>query len=459
MMNRFLFSVIIGLSLIPVAPTAMAERTVPNSTKQIQLSYAPVVKNVTPAVVNIYAQRLTPGRTSLFANDPIFQFFFGRDAFGPRVENSLGSGVIVRPDGYVITNRHVVENARDIRIVLSDGREYDAVIMVEDDKSDLALLRVLNTNGNLPHVDLGDSDDLMVGDIILAIGNPFGVGQTVTNGIISALSRTADIDTRYRYFIQTDAAINPGNSGGALVDINGRLVGINTAIYSGSGGSHGIGFATPANLVKTVVNSIDRDGNIIRPWPSMGLRSVSPEIADAIGLNRPIGALVNDVYPGGAADQAGIRAGDVITAINNTLVEGPYAVDYHFATADIGERLSLTIRSTDGQKRVDVTARAPSTTPSASPVKLDGRHPMRGLVVSNINPSVIYDLNLPMHSDGVVIRTGGNGLKSGDIIAKINGQEIDNVDELQSALSSADNRWQITIKRDGRMISSNVQWR
>ena len=245
-----------------------ASRQVPQSESQLKLSFAPVVASVAPSVVNVYATRVEQQATSPFANDPFFQRFFGGRQFQsrPRESRSLGSGVIVEASGVVLTNRHVIEGATDVRIALSDGREFDVDIVVEDAQTDLAVLRVREPGSvTFTAISFADSDDLLVGDLVLAIGNPFGVGQTVTSGIVSALARTGVESSDYEFFIQTDAAINPGNSGGALVDLDGRLVGINTAIYSQSGGSVGIGFAIPANMARLVADAGVAGGEIVRP--------------------------------------------------------------------------------------------------------------------------------------------------------------------------------------------------
>jgi len=261
---------------------------VPSSAGEIRLSFAPVVKRITPAVVNVYAARVVENRMPLF-DDPIFRRFFGGGGGGPReqVQRSLGSGVIVDASGLVVTNNHVIENADQIKVSLADKREFDADLILKDARSDLAVLRLKDGRERFTAVDLADSDALQVGDMVLAIGNPFGVGQTVTHGIVSALARTQVGITDYQFFIQTDAAINPGNSGGALVDLAGRLVGINTAIFSRSGGSQGIGFAIPANMVRAVIASAKGGATVVRrPWLGAKLQAVTPEIADSLSLKR-----------------------------------------------------------------------------------------------------------------------------------------------------------------------------
>src|SRR6266571_3298523 len=270
------------------------QRQVPASAGQLELSFAPIVKRVAPAVVNVYAARIVANNNPFLA-DPFFRQFFGAV---PReqVERALGSGVIVDPTGLVVTNYHVIEGASQVKVALADKREFEADIVLKDQRSDLAVLRVKGAKERFPTLQFADSDELQVGDVVLAIGDPFGVGQTVTHGIVSAVARTQVGISDYQFFIQTDAAINPGNSGGALVDLGGRLVGINTAIFSRSGGSQGIGFAIPANMVKVVVASAKSGGSTVkRPWLGARLQGVTPEIADSLGLKRPTGALIASI--------------------------------------------------------------------------------------------------------------------------------------------------------------------
>ncbi len=294
---------------------------VPQSRAQIQLSFASVVKQTAPAVVNVYARRVVrqPGIPG-FSDDPFFRRFFGDGGmFGrprERVQNSLGSGVLVDPSGIVVTNNHVIQGGTEIRVVLSDRREFDATVALADEHTDLAILKLNAGQAKLPSLTLGDSDVLEVGDLVLAIGNPFGVGQTVTSGIVSALARTQVGITDYQFFIQTDAAINPGNSGGALIDVAGRLIGINTAIYSRSGGSIGIGFAIPANMVRTVVASAMNGGKVSRPWGGADLQDVTAEMGEVLGLDRPRGAIVASIHPLSPMVQAGVATGDVIVGVN-----------------------------------------------------------------------------------------------------------------------------------------------
>ena len=296
----------LGLTLVP--PEARAqERRVPVSPNEVRLSYAPIVQRAAPAVVNVYAAKTVTVRNPLF-DDPIFRRFFGiPGGGGEQVQRSLGSGVLVDAAGLVVTNHHVIEGADQVKVSLSDKREFEAEMVLKDARSDLAVLRIKSRNERFAALEFADSDALQVGDLVLAIGNPFAVGQTVTHGIVSAVARTQVGITDYQFFIQTDAAINPGNSGGALVDLTGRLVGINTAIFSRSGGSQGIGFAIPANMVKVVVASARSGGTTVRrPWLGARLQAVTPEIAESLGLKRPAGALIASVSPSSPAARAGL---------------------------------------------------------------------------------------------------------------------------------------------------------
>ncbi len=301
-------------------PAHGATRQAPRSAEQVQLSFAPLVKRAAPAVVNIYARKVVRARAaSPLFDDPFFRRFFGDDPFfgrpANRVQNSLGSGVIVGGDGLIVTNRHVIAGADEITVVLADRREFDAAILRTDERTDLSVLHIDTEGEVLPSLTLGDSDGLEVGDLVLAIGNPFGVGQTVTSGIVSALARTTVGVSDYRFFIQTDAAINPGNSGGALIDLDGRLVGINTAIFSRSGGSHGIGFAIPSNMVAAVVGGGLRGGRLVRPWLGAWGQSVTADLADSLGLARPIGVLIDNVHEGGPACRPAITSRATLTGI------------------------------------------------------------------------------------------------------------------------------------------------
>src|SRR5215469_484585 len=339
-----LFPLLLCLILLPVAALAQM-RAVPETRAQVQLSFAPVVKKTAPAVVNVFSRRTIKTAGSPFFDDPLFRRFFGENSpfRGPseRVQRSLGSGVLVAADGTVVTNHHVIKDADEVTVVLADRREFEAKIIRSDERTDLAVLKIEVGAEALPFLELRDSDELEVGDLVLAIGNPFGVGQTVTSGIISALARTGVGVSDYRFFIQTDAAINPGNSGGALVSLDGRLVGINTAIYSRSGGSIGIGFAIPSLMVKAVLANGGKDGRIVRAWIGASGQPVTSDLAASLGLQRPVGVLLKDVLPNSPAAKAGLKTGDVIEEINGHVVEDLESLRFRIATLPIGSTARL----------------------------------------------------------------------------------------------------------------------
>src|ERR1044072_5660208 len=333
------------------------DRRVPTSATELRYSYAPVVQKVTPSVVNVYAARVVENRNP-FMEDPFFRRFFcgGQGTMPQQGQRSVGSGVIVDAGGLVMTNNHVIEGATEVKIALADKREFEAEIVLKDSRTDLAVLRVKDGRERFAAIDIGNSDELQVGDVVLAIGHPFGVGQTVTHGIVSALARTQVGITDYQFFIQTDAAINPGNSGGALVDMTGRLAGVNTAIFSRSGGSQGIGFAIPANMVRVVVASAKSGGKAVkRPWLGARLQAVTPEIAETLGLKLPSGALVANVAPNSPAARAGLKPSDLIVAIDGQTVDDPNAFDYRFATRPLGGSAPV-----DAPRRQDCEADDPA---------------------------------------------------------------------------------------------------
>ncbi len=380
-------------------------RAVPESQAQLQLSFAPVVKAVTPSVVNVYATTVSEETLSPFANDPFFRQFFGGDLFRsrPRESQSLGSGVIVDESGVILTNHHVIEGATDIRVSTSDGYEYAVDLILDDRKTDLAVLKVKDTRGDtFPAVAFADSDALEVGDLVLAVGNPFGVGQTVTSGIVSALARTGVENNNYEFFIQTDAAINPGNSGGALVDINGRLVGINTAIFTRSGGSIGIGFAIPSNMARVVAEAGISGGTLVRPWFGARLQEVTADIADSLGLETPRGALITEIAPGSAAEKAGLRPGDVILSADGFSIQQPSAFDFRIATKAVGSTVELAYFRDGQEATATITLEAP---PGAGQVvAVSGNTRFRGTTVETMNPATAQELGLPFDSRGVIVR-------------------------------------------------------
>lgn len=342
---RFATAFALCAALLSAGGGQAQERRVPASPTELRMSYAPIVQRVQPAVVNVYAAKTVQVRNPLM-EDPLFRRFFGGQGIQPeQMQRSLGSGVMVDASGLVVTNNHVIEGADQVKISLSDKREFEAEIVLKDSRTDLAVLRIKDGKEKFPTLDFANSDDLLVGDVVLAMGNPFGVGQTVTHGIISALARTQVGITDYQFFIQTDAAINPGNSGGALVDMAGKLVGVNTAIFSRSGGSQGIGFAIPANMVRVVVASAKSGGKAVkRPWLGARLQAVTPEIAETIGLKTPSGALVANITPNSPSAKAGLKLSDLIVAIDGQVVDDPNAFDYRFATRPLGGTAQIDVQ-------------------------------------------------------------------------------------------------------------------
>jgi Do/DeqQ family serine protease len=457
----FFGAVALSALLLSAGAVAVADtRIVPQSMGQLQLSFADVVKKTAPAVVNIYSKRKV---RNPFADDPFFRRFFGDRPRGDRVQSALGSGVIVRSDGIIVTNNHVVADADEIVVALADRREFEAKVLLADERTDIAVLRV-NTGGKaLPTLAFHNSDDAEVGDIVLAIGNPFGVGQTVTSGIISALARTQAGISDYQFFIQTDAAINPGNSGGALVTINGQLIGINSAIYSRSGGSIGIGFAIPANMVKLVVTTAVGGGKTIaRPWLGLDTQPVTADIAKTIGLDRPLGVLVTDVSAGSPAFQAGLRNGDVIVKIDDFDVNDQQSVNFRVATKGIGNSVEVAYLR-DGEKRTAPVRliKAPETTPRDVQA-IDGANPLQGVKVANMSPAYADELQVPVTS-GVMITEMDRrsiaarlGFRPGDVIVSVNGRKITTVEGLKAALSGKAGRWTVNVNRNGQTLKLSI---
>jgi Do/DeqQ family serine protease len=451
-----------GATAVPAQIQAQ-ERRVPNAA-ELRLSYAPVVQRVAPAVVNVYAAKTVQARNPLF-DDPIFRRFFGGGPGGgpggSQVQRSLGSGVIVDGSGLVVTNYHVIDGADEVRVSLADKREFEATLVLKDQRSDLAILRLKDSREKFPFLEFANSDVLEVGDIVLAIGNPFGVGQTVTHGIVSALARTQVGITDYQFFIQTDAAINPGNSGGALVDLTGRLVGINTAIFSRSGGSQGIGFAIPANMVQVVVASAKTGGSAVkRPWLGAKLQAITPEIADSMGLKRPAGALVASVQSGSPAASAGLKAGDVIVSVDGQPVDDPNAFDYRFATKPLGGSAKLGAWRAGRELTAAVALQTAPETPRDE-IVIRSRSPFSGAKIANLSPALADELQLQNVDDGVVILDIDNGsyasnlgFQRGDVIQEVNGEAIAKTRDLERATKVPSNSWRIGILRGGQKISA-----
>jgi Do/DeqQ family serine protease len=441
-----------------------AIRRVPLGQQEMELSFAPLVKRTEPAVVNVYAAKQVRTQ-SPFAGDPFFEQFFG-GAFGgrPRIQKSLGSGVIVDPSGLVVTNYHVIAGADEVKVATADGREFQCKILLRDKSIDLAVLK-LDTNERFPTLALGNSDGLEVGDLVLAIGNPFGVGQTVTSGIVSALARTRIGASDLDFFIQTDAAINPGNSGGALIDMQGRLVGINSAIYSQSGGSVGIGFAIPSNMVRAVIETVHRGGtHFERPYVGATFQPVTQQVAESLGLSRAHGALVNSVASGSPAEKGGLKVGDVVLAVDGVTVDDADALNYRLATAGIGHSTKLDLFR--GGKQMSVTValeRAPEAIAPDEHV-LGGNSPFTGAKVANLSPRNASDFGLATDTKGVVVAEVQDnspaqqlGLQPGDIVRAVNGQEIKTTADLDKAAGSNPPYWRFAVERNGQIIQQIIR--
>jgi Do/DeqQ family serine protease len=457
-------------ALVAFAMPAAAEeaRVVPESQVQVQYSFAPIVKQVAPAVVNVYASRVVAQALSPFESDPFFRHFFGGPDLGmprERVQQSLGSGVIVDASGIIVTNHHVIANADEIKVALSDRREFDCDVILSDKRTDLAVLRVREPGGPLPVAEFGDSDSLAVGDLVLAIGDPFGVGQTVTSGIVSALARTQVGISDYQFFIQTDAAINPGNSGGALVDMAGRIVGINTAIYSRTGDSNGIGFAIPSNMVRIVAESAKSGvGHVRMPWIGVRFQEVTPDIADGLGLDRPSGALVTDVDADSPGARAGLHTGDLVTSIDGIEVSDPSSINYRLATKGIGSTVELGVFR-DAKTYVASLAleAAPETTPRDE-VEVGGFSPFTGAKVLNLSPAVAEELAYRGKAEGVIVGAVESGsladeagLRRGDVVLEVNGVAITSTRQLAGLAEARERYWQVVIERNGRIIRSQFR--
>jgi serine protease Do len=461
-------AVVFAFAVLAVTvPVVAANKTVPATVGDITLSFAPLVKKAAPAVVNIYTRKVVQARQiSPLFDDPFFRRFFG-EGFGrgfgqpqERVQNSLGSGVIVEPDGVIVTNHHVIDGADEITVVLADRREFAASLAGTDERTDLAVLKIDAKGETLPFLEFRDSDSLEVGDLVLAIGNPFGVGQTVTSGIVSALARTQVGISDLNFFIQTDAAINPGNSGGALITVDGKLVGINTAIFSKSGGSHGIGFAIPGNMVRSVIAGVTQGGPLVRPWLGATGQTVTAEIATSLGMSRPMGVLINEIHSRSPLRDAGIAVGDVIVAVAGQTVDDPQALKFRIATLPVGQSTTLQVWRRGREREVTLKLMAPPEDPPRNMTEIGGTNPLTGAVVANMSPALAEELGLDSAPEGVFVielRRGAPasrlGFRPGDRILAINGEETATVDRLAAALARPADRWRVSLSRGGNVLN------
>ncbi|MBL4595133.1 MAG: Do family serine endopeptidase [Robiginitomaculum sp.] len=454
------------------APFSIAQdlREVPQSEAQAQLSYAPVVKKAAPAVVNVFSKRTIRTSGSSFGGSSMFERMFGRGIFGPqeRVQQSLGSGVIVGEGGVIVTNNHVVQGADELRVVLADRREFDATLLLSDEKTDLAVLRIELDGETLPIMPFATQNEAEVGDLVLAIGNPFGVGQTVTSGIVSALARTDVGSGDYSFFIQTDASINPGNSGGALVSMDGELLGVNTVILSRSGGSNGIGFAIPAAMVRRVVEAAVSDGEVVRPWFGARLQNVDRDLSASLGLDRPRGALVSQIYPKGSAARAGIKRGDVVLAVGGQDINSEQGLRFRLAIHKVGEQVPVKILRDGAELVKQLTTRAAPEIPLRNNKSFSGTHPFGGAEIANLSPALAEEKGLDPFAHGVLVlhvqsrsAAGYYGFRPGDIVRELNDVIIEDVADLVRAIEVGEgwNRWPVRLERGGKEVAGTIRIR
>ncbi len=462
-MTRFalaLLALILPLAAAPASAQALRP-SLPASRAEIALSFAPVVKKAAPAVVNVYGARLEQQRNPLF-DDPFFrQFFGGGGNPPPRIARSAGSGVVVDSAGYVVTNNHVIADMTELKVSLADKREFEAVVALADPRSDIAVLKIKDAPRDLTTITFGDADALEVGDLVLAIGNPFGVGQTVTQGIVSALARTQVGVSDYQSFIQTDAAINPGNSGGALVDMAGRLVGINTAIFSRSGGSHGIGFAIPVAMVNVVLESAKAgEKTVRRPYIGARFDSVTRDIAESLRLPRPSGAIIVAVNKDSPAEKAGLKTGDVITAVDGQEIDDSENFGYRFGIKPLGGKAQLSVIR-DGKAMTVPVALVAAPKGAQDATEISGQSPFAGATVATISPALLDELHVRSQLDGVIITkvredtlAGRVGLRVGDVVVQVNDEAINSPADLQKLSQKGARLWRITLERGGQMIQT-----
>ena len=407
---------------------------------------AEVTAAVKPAIVNISTTKTvkTAGSEDPFFNDPFFRRFFG-DNFGrqkqPKEQKSfgLGSGVIVSSDGYIITNYHVVKEADEIKVLMSDKKEYIGKVIGSDPKTEISVIKI-EANG-LPTASWGNSDLLEVGDFVLAVGNPYGLNQTVTMGIVSALGRANVGIADYEDFIQTDAAINPGNSGGALVNAKGELVGINTAIYSTSGGYQGIGFAIPSNMVKSVMDSLVSKGKVVRGWLGVSIQKITPELAKQFNLKDEVGALVGDVVENGPSEKAGLKRGDVIIEYDGRKIEEPYILRNMIANTAPGEEHQMKVLRENKTLTLKVIIGELPADGQEEIVSGSYENVLKGVTVQEMTPELAQRLKIPDRITGVIISDvdedslSSGVLTQGDVIQEINRKKVTNVKDYQELVS------------------------
>lgn len=464
--------VVLGAAALGIARTTMKNppatvRVADTNEGPSKNSYAPVVKNVLPSVVNISSSKVVKAGPGMDGRlDPFFQQFFG-DEGGPfhaipkeRREKSLGSGVIVSPEGYILTNNHVVDGATDVQVTLSDKREFQAKVIGTDPKTDIAVLKI--DASNLKPITLGDSSKVEVGDTALAIGDPFGVGQTVTMGIISAKGRGNLGIEDYEDFLQTDAPINPGNSGGALVNDRGELVGINTAILShGSGGNEGIGFAIPVNLAHQVMDQILTNGKVVRAYMGILPQDLTPEMAKAFGEKEARGVVVGDVTPNSPAQEAGLQRGDIILDVDGKLATDSNQLRMSISMMLPGSHIKIKVLRNGSEREMSLKlAEMPTERANVESDDADeSTNDLQGVEVTNLTPHMAERLGLAPSTNGVVVanvdpssKIADAGLRKGDVIQQVNRQPVKNVSEFQSAVKKAGSDPLLLVNRQGRTM-------
>ena len=448
---------LVFLLLMAFGTAVAAQQRVPASEAETRLSFAPVVRRSAPAVVNIYATRVVAERVSPFADDPFFSQFFGLSRTVPRAQNSLGSGVILGSEGIVVSNHHVVGDATDIRVVLSDRREFEGDILLSDPEADIAVIRLRGAR-DLPALELGASDMVEVGDLVLAIGNPFGVGQTVTSGIVSGLARGTGPGDRAGYYIQTDAPINPGNSGGALVDMDGRLLGINTSILTRSGGSNGIGFAIPSALVAEYIRQAEAGAtHFVRPWLGAAVQEVDMAMARALEMPSPLGVMITEMHTQSPLAAAGLAPGDVVLTLDEHPVYSAAELDFRLAVAGPRQIAKVGFLAAGSPGTAEMPLAPPPDTPPAAPVRIEGPTPFDGLTAALANPRLIEQFGLPLSATGVVVLDASGfaaraGMRPGDRVIAINGEAVTDTDTLERLATRRERVWDIELMRGGRQV-------